>query len=88
MVAAQTRKRRGTDSEHMSVSVRKIKNGFLVSKSTSSGDSYDHEEAYHEKKPKIDIQAIPCVDAGCGKSGKVNSNALRTASGNKKVKST
>lgn len=73
--------------EHCSVSVRKIKNGFLVSKSVSSGDKYDHEEVYHEKKPTVDIQSIPHLGAET-KSTKMNSDALRKASGNKKVKST
>lgn len=74
-------------AEHCSVSIRKIKNGYLVSKSTSCGDKYDHEEEYHEKKPNIDLQSIPRINCE-GKSSKVNSEALRKASGNKRVKST
>lgn len=76
------------DAEHVSVSVRKIQNGFVVSKSTSGPKGYKSEDMYHERKPSIDIQSIPCVDTGCDKSTKVNANALRKASGNKKVKNT
>lgn len=75
------------EAEHHSVSVRKIKNGFVVSKSSSNGDKYNHEEEYHENKPSVDIQSIPFTGTKL-KSSKVNSDALRKASGNKKVKST
>jgi len=74
-------------SQHCSVSVRKIKNGFVVSKSTSDGNKYDHEEEYHPKKPSIDIYSIPMIGTKPTES-KVTVSALRTAAGNKKVKST
>ncbi len=74
-------------AEHVSVSVKKIKNGFVVSKSTSGPKGYDCEEEYHEHKPHVDIQSIPLVGTK-NKSAKVNSDALRKASGNKKVRST
>lgn len=74
-------------SEHCSVTMRKIKNGYLVSKSMSKGDKYDHEEEYHERKPNIDVFSIPLIGTK-NKSAKVNSDALRAASSNKKVRST
>lgn len=75
------------DAEHVSMSVKKIKNGFVVSKNTSGPKGYKSEEEYHERKPSIDIQSIPLTGMK-SKAGKVNSDALRKASGNKKVKST
>lgn len=76
-----------SQAEHVSVSVKKIKNGFVVSKSTSGPKGYDCEEEYHPSKPKIDIQSIPNMGYK-SKSTKMNTDALRKASGNKKVKST
>jgi hypothetical protein len=74
-------------SMHCSVSVRKIKNGYVVSKSTSNGNKYNHEEEYHPKKPNVDLNSIPHIGTAC-KSTTVNAAALRKASGNKKVKDT
>lgn len=88
MIVQKRNKSKGGDvsqSEHHSVSVRKIDNGFVVSKSKSCGDDYSCTEEYHPKRPKIDIQSVPSVMSSSGKS---NANALRTASGNKKVSST
>lgn len=73
--------------EHRSVSVRKIKNGFVLSKSKSGPKGYDSEEEYYEKRPFIDIQTTPCVDMKSSKDN-INSKALRQASGNRKVKNT
>lgn len=44
--------------EHVSVSVRKIDNGFIVSRSHSSPRGYKSSEAYHPKKPQIDVLAL------------------------------
>lgn len=74
-------------SMHCSVSVRKIKNGYVVSKSTSTGNKFNSEEEYHPKKPNVDLNSIPHIGTQC-KSTKINTDALRKASGNKKVKST
>ena len=40
--------------ESMSVSVRKIANGWLASRSWSGPKGYRSEETYHEKRPIID----------------------------------
>lgn len=48
-----------SEREHRSVSVRKIKNGFLAEHSSSGPDTeYKSETTYHAKKPKItfDVQ--------------------------------
>lgn len=74
-------------AEHYSLSVRKIKNGYVVSKSASGPKGYECEDEYHERKPSVDIQSIPLVGTK-NKSAKINCDALRKASGNKKVKST
>ena len=41
--------------EHMSVSVRKIDNGFIMSRSHSKGGEYKSVETYHATKPKLDV---------------------------------
>lgn len=46
------------EGEHMSVSVRKIDNGFIVSRSKSGPKGYEHTEVYHPEKPAIDIPAL------------------------------
>ncbi len=51
------------DHEHMSVSVRKIDNGYIVSKCTDGPRGYQTEETYSPTKPKIEI---PAVKAGRG----------------------
>lgn len=43
------------DREHHSVSVRKIDNGWIESRSVSKGDSYKHTEHFHPKKPAINV---------------------------------
>ena len=75
------------EPEHHSVTVRKIDNGFLVSTHKSDKDGFKSNEEYHEKRPKIDIQSIPNVGVKIPNK-KVSMSALRTASGNKKVKDT
>lgn len=77
----------GSSPTHHSVSVRKIDNGFVVSMIKCDGDSYTSTEKYHERKPTIDIQSIPRLDAKPTES-KVTVSALRKAAGTKKVKST
>lgn len=44
--------------EHMSVSVRKIDNGFIVSHSKSGPKGYSRTEVYHPAKPAIDVPAL------------------------------
>lgn len=67
-------------SEHHSVSVRKIDNGFIVSKSKSDAKGYKSSETFHEKKPTVDIQSIPYLGAKIPKSPS-SASALRKASG-------
>lgn len=43
-------------TERKSVSVRKISNGFIVSKDSSGKDGYKNEEIYTAKKPSIELQ--------------------------------
>ena len=47
--------------EHMSMSVRKIKNGFIVHHSRSGPKGYTSHEEYHPTKPKI---AMPVAKKG------------------------
>lgn len=70
------------EPEHHSVSVRKIDNGFIVRTSKSGPSGYNSSEAYHPKKPNIDIQSIPHL---APKSDKAPSSvaALRKATGPK-----
>ena len=49
--------------EHCSVSVRKIDNGFVVTKSRHGPNGYESSETYHEKKPTIDLNSIGTVGA-------------------------
>lgn len=42
-----------SDNESMSVSVRKIDNGYVVSRSRSTGDSYECTEEYTAVKPTL-----------------------------------
>lgn len=44
-------------SEHCSVSVRKIDNGWIERRSTSKGDKWTETEKFHASKPKIEIGA-------------------------------
>lgn len=46
------------DGEHMSVSVRKIDNGYIVSHTKSGADGYECREVYHSEKPKPDVPAL------------------------------
>lgn len=41
--------------EHVSVSVRKIDNGYIMSHSHSKNGEYKSRETYHATKPKLDV---------------------------------
>jgi hypothetical protein len=41
--------------EHVSVSVRKIDNGYIMSRSHSKGGECRSHETYHAKKPSLDV---------------------------------
>lgn len=75
------------EPEHHSISVRKIDNGFVVSTMRSDAKGYKSTEQYHERKPLIDIQSVPRLDAKPTES-KVTVAALRKATGTKKVNNT
>lgn len=45
-------------NEHVSVSVRKISNGYIVSKSCDGPKGYTHTEEFCAEKPTIDIPAV------------------------------
>lgn len=45
-----------SSSESKSVSVRKIKNGFLVEKSGNTKDGWEREETFYEKKPEVRVE--------------------------------
>lgn len=42
-------------SEHHSVSVRKIDNGWIERRSMCKGDKYVETEKFHASKPKVEI---------------------------------
>lgn len=48
--------------EHVSVSIRPIENGFIVSHSRSSPKGYEHKETFHAKRPVIDVPAMRKAD--------------------------
>lgn len=41
--------------EHHSVSVRRIDNGFIVSKTVSGPKGYKSSEEFHAKKPNLEL---------------------------------
>lgn len=88
-VGARRHKGPGVDdeSEHHHVSIRKIDNGFILSKTTSKGDKYSSNETYHDKKPTIDIQSIPYLGSKMPKT-ETDSKAMRKASQGSKPKNT
>lgn len=45
-----------SENERRSVSVRKISNGYIVSKSQSGKDGWKDEEMFVAKKPTIEMQ--------------------------------
>lgn len=45
----------GSVSEHESVSVRKIENGYIVSHTCMDKDGYKSREVFTQEKPKVDI---------------------------------
>lgn len=45
--------------EHVSMNVRKISNGFVVSHSHEGPHGYKHTETFHPTKPKIEVKAAP-----------------------------
>lgn len=42
-------------AEYHSVSIRKIQNGFIVSKTTDRNGDYTNEEYFSKTRPKIDL---------------------------------
>lgn len=53
-----------SDGEHMSVSVRKIFNGYIKSTSKSSGDQYTHEEEFSPTPPTLGKEPPKSTDSG------------------------
>ncbi len=47
--------------EHVSISVRKIDNGYVARHSHSSPQGYTEREVYHATKPKIAMPAAPAA---------------------------
>ena len=46
------------DREHMSVSVRKIDNGYIICKSMDGPKGYSSTETYSASKPKIEVPVV------------------------------
>lgn len=55
---AKSTKSSMSPNEHVSVSVRKISNGYIVSKSCDGPKGYTHTEEFCAEKPTIDIPAV------------------------------
>ncbi len=68
------------ESEHHSVEVRKIKNGFLLRKSSHGPDGYMSDEEFHAERPQIHAGLTQQDD------GSVGGEALRAAIGHIKGK--
>lgn len=45
----------GPATTNETISIRKIENGYIVSRSTSGRDFYKQTEKFSPKKPKIDV---------------------------------
>lgn len=50
--------------EYENASVRKIKNGYIVGKSTEDSSGYNYEEVFYETKPKIEVEVPKMVPKG------------------------
>lgn len=67
-----------SDSESVSVSIRAIENGFLITKATSGPKGYECTDTYSPTKPKLDIPAAaPAKKAAPKKSGRVARQGYR-----------
>lgn len=64
-------------SDHHSISTRKIKNGWVVSRCSNDGGEYRSEEEFHSSKPRIRAPEVTEPER----------SALRRASGGKRVTS-
>lgn len=65
--------------EYASVSIRKIDNGYIVSKSTSGPKGYTCSESFSPTKPKLDVpMATP---KSSGKSAPIGMSAVKKAAG-------
>ena len=67
------------DSESVTVSVRKIDNGFIIGRSSSGPKGYECTETFSPTKPKLDIPAGAPVKtkASTRKSGRVARQGYR-----------
>jgi hypothetical protein len=63
--------RRTDESEHHSVTVRKIENGWLETRSKSDGSGYSSVERFHTERPM--------VEGSSTKEAKTSSGALKAA---------
>lgn len=86
---------RRDEPEYVSVTIRKIDNGYVASHSRSGPKGFEHREVYHAKKPDLTTPGKP-MDMGSTKSGvpkpapeaarkpAKGSAALKSAGGRKK----
>lgn len=46
-------------NKSVNVKIRKIDNGFIISKSVCDGNNYSHSEVFSEKEPAIENLTLP-----------------------------
>lgn len=68
------------ESEHHSVEVRKIKNGFVLRRTSHGSDGYSSHEEFHAERPQINAGLTQQDE------GSVGGEALRAAIGHIKGK--
>ena len=69
----------GTGS-HVSVTTRRIANGYVVTQGTDTGQTYESTETFYPSEPSIGVSIAPPSNVGLGNTGKVTSS-LATAVG-------